>query len=254
MNSKTYGNPLINVKSLLLSLSMLILASCAINVPEEVLNQAYQASIQDARDATPNEISTELIPITSYNTNLNWEGEPGNSRLLVVTWTSWDGYQQHIGTGPFNTARELWVTAAPELKNWIKANPLALIRTNRTVRLEQLLGLPPDNSHKWFVELWVNPNDLFRPSPDPEITDREAGLTFPQSEQFVTVSTDYVTWFNNLLSISYDGPNAHPWTRLGYTYDWGFFAPDRIGLSEFVVQQNAQIEVSGVWATEEYGN
>jgi hypothetical protein len=241
-------------RPLVFFLAGLVLSSCAANIPQEVLDQAYQASIVDARNATSDKISTNLTPIVSYNTNLIWEGVPGQSRVLVVTWASWNGYLNLIGTGPFNTAREIWVTAAPEVKDWIRFHPFELRQYGKVVRLEELLGLPPDNSHQWFVELWANPVDVFRPSPDPEINDKEAEITFPQSAQFVAPTTDYVTWFNNLVGASYDGPNAHPWTRLGYTYDWGFRVPNHIGISEFVVKQGASVEVSGVWTSEEYGN
>ncbi len=245
---------LFKFKPLVLLLVLLVFSSCAVNIPQEVLDQAYQDAIIDAKDPTPDDISKDLLAIVPYNDNLIWEGVPGQSRLLVVTWASWDGYLQHVGTGPFNTAKEIWVTLAPEVKEWIQSHSLEICRYGKTVRLEELLGLPPDNSHKWFVELWVNPNDVFRPSPDPEINDQESELAFPQSTQFINPTPDYITWFNNLVQASYVGPNAHPWTRLGYTYDWGFYVPNHIGLSEYVVKQGAQIEVFGVWTNDDYGN
>ena len=54
------------------------------------------------------------------------------------------------------------------------------------------------------MEIWANPDDILRPSPDPEITDYEAELDFPK-----WVDTQYRDWFNELKSESY-GENGYP--------------------------------------------
>lgn len=46
------------------------------------------------------------------------------------------------------------------------------------------------------------------------------------------------------------GP-PYPWTRLGYTYDWGN-AKSRVGLSEFVIRKGARLTVHSVSTTEGY--
>lgn len=212
----------------------------------EALQQAYLQAVQDAATVEPQEISKNLIPIVETNTDLVWEGQPGSRRVLVLTWTSWNGYDDKVGQS-IVTTRDTWVTAAPELKNFCTTYNSP--QSNLTLRLEQLLGLPPANGKTKFVEMWVTPQDLFRPAPDPEISDQEAGLTFPQSK-FLTVSETYVSWFNDLSGQSY-GENGYPWTRLGYTYDWGN-PTSEVGLSEFVINTGATIEVEGVTNTEEY--
>ena len=42
-----------------------------------------------------------------------------------------------------------------------------------------------------------------------------------------------------------------PWTRLGYTYDWGE-SENHIGLSEFVVRKGADIEIDSVSTVNDY--
>jgi hypothetical protein len=140
------------------------------------------------------------------------------------------------------------VTTAPELKTFCTTYQAAHADT-LTLRLEQLLGLPSNNGKTRLIELWVKPTDLFRPAPDPEISDHEAELTFPTSPYF-TVSADYLAWFDKLKSESY-GERGYPWTRLGYTYDWGN-PQSEVGLSEFVVNTGATIEVKGVTQTADY--
>src|SRR6185369_11295748 len=120
----------------------------------------------------------------------------------------------------------------------------------RVQRLEQLLGLPAKNGKDRFVELWADPDDLFRPCPDPEVTDRECSVDFPRSGRFLTVSADHVRWFEELKKKSY-GPDGYPWTRLGYTYDWGS-VEGREGLSEFVIRSGASVDVKAVTKNADY--
>jgi hypothetical protein len=67
----------------------------------------------------------------------------------------------------------------PEIKTFFKdhVDP----NSNLTLRVKQLLGLPPNNSNLYFVELWVNPQSLFRPTPDNEVNDTVSQLTFSSS-------------------------------------------------------------------------
>lgn len=218
----------------------------AISDDEAALQQAYLNAVTDAAIAELDEISRNLIFIVESNDELVWRGEAENKQVLVLTWTSWDGYDEKVGQAMVNT-RKTWVTTVPELKNFCTA--YSATHNNLPLRLEQLLGLPPNNGKTRFIEIWVSPTDLFRPSPDPEITDQVAELTFPTSQYF-TVSADYVTWFNNLSSQSY-GENGYPWTRLGYTYDWGNPIGE-VGLSEFIIDGGATVEIKGVIKTADY--
>jgi len=237
----------------LLGLILALSPGCPLTNPfvtEEDLQQAYQDAIKDAEVAEPDEISAHLTAITAYNDHLIWEGPAGTSRVLMLTWTSWTGYDSLVGKSirvddlakSVETSRDTWVTAAPELHEFCKAR--FLDSENMSLRVEQLMGLPPHNGKTRFVAFWVNPEDLFRPSPDPEITDCEAELDFPTSGRFVTVSPEHIDWFNALKETSY-GTDGYPWTRLGYTYDWGNPCCE-IGLSEFVIRSGATVDVQSV--------
>ncbi len=230
-----------------------------VNSAEDDVWERYQNAIVDAEKAEPTEIFRNLTAIVDYNDNLEWNRIHGNRFVKVVTWTDWDGYNDLKGKkvkmdkivsskGIYNPSRDLWVTAVPELKNFFKQNPVTADQLD--MRLRQLLGLPPDQKYDKFVEFWVHPRDLFRPSADPEITDHEAELDFPESSNFINVSQQYKEWFNNQKAGSY-GQDGYPWTRLGYTYDWG--NPDsEIGLSEFVIRKDAIVEVISVTSSAEY--
>jgi hypothetical protein len=217
-------------------------------LPEVELQQAYLRAVKDAEIAEPAEISQELIPIVDHNPELIWLGKPGASRILVVTWTSQRKKDDKAASR--NAEYDVWVTVAPELKNFCRK--LNLSSRKLTLRLEQLLGLPPNAGKTVFKEIWVDPGNLFRPAPDPEITDREAGLGFPKSDKFLTVDNNHISWFNKTRSKSYSN-GGYPWTRLGYTYDWGN-PTSEIGLSEFVIKKGAPIQIHSVVNADAYCN
>ena len=71
---------------------------------------------------------------------------------------------------------------------------------------------------------------------------------------------NYTGWFNNRKNYiysnarSYPASSPYPWTRLGYTYDWG--SRNHVGLSEFVVhgrKAGRKWHYGGNRIAEEYG-
>jgi len=239
-----------------LSLKTIVLMLCVFQVvsacshPRQTmsptdLQHAYSQAIKDAEVAEYNEISRNLVAIVPANDALRWNRDTGE--VLVVTWTSWNGYDDHVGSS-MKLPREVWVTVVPEVKAFCHEKHITPTRV--PLRLEQLLGLPPEAGKTKFVEMWVTPNDLFRPAPDPEVSDHEAELDFPVSHQFVTVSETYRQWFHDLKQKSY-GADGYPWTRLGYTYDWGN-PKSEIGASEFVIQAGVTVKIHSVSSTVSY--
>jgi hypothetical protein len=216
---------------------------------DEELQQRYQAAIEDARITQADEIYPFLTPLIEENTALQWRGEPGRKQVLMITWTQCEYYQGlkgktvNVNTLPssfsspsgqksvmasYMVPADIWVTAVPELDNFIKNNPMPY--NAMCLRLEQLLGLPPHDGKTCFVSYWVYPEDLVRPCPDAEVTDSVAELDFPPE-----TPQEYRDWFNNMKENMYDNWR-YPWTRLGYTYDWG--NPDsEVGLSEFILRK-----------------
>ncbi len=214
-----------------------------------VLPQVYYNALKDVEQAKSEEIYTNLTAIVKDNPMIQWQGD----RLKVATFTN---HKYEVGsTAPQPV--DLWVTVVPELQNFCAGYNSN--QENLVLRLEQLLGLPPSHKKsKNIVEFWVTSQDLFRPTPDPEISDREAELDFPQSNYFLTVSAEYKDWFNNRLNefnsqLKDIKPDKipFPWTRLGYTYDWGE-SENHIGLSEFVVRKGAAIEIDSVSTVNDY--
>jgi hypothetical protein len=211
------------------------------------LQARYEAAVADAAVAEWSEVSTSLTAIVPQTVGLTWDNDATTSRVLLVTWTAWTGYDSLVGTTTTLT-RDMWMTVVPQIKEFRAASSLE--GSSLTLRLEQLMGLPPGNGKTRFVEAWADPNDLFRPSADPEITDHEATPEAPRSTRYVTISPAHAAWMNALIASSY-GANGYPWTRLGYTFDWGSDAT-KVGLSEFVIPAGAVIKIHSVTLNDDY--
>jgi len=200
----------------------------------------YQAAIVDAKTAEPSEIVTTLVAINPENAGLIRDP---SGRVLMTTWDSYTGYDALVGQEtPLGV--DVWVTPGRDLQDFCRKSGLQ--GEALALRLEQIIGLPPKNGYDRMVELWVPVDGMFRPSPDPEITDSTAQLDFPPN-----TPQAHVNWINNLTASTY-GPDGYPWTRLGYTYDWSPEAATEVGLSEFVITKGTAVVVESVTPHDEY--
>jgi hypothetical protein len=263
----------VQLTSLLLAVVLPVFISCSTNTSAYDPQAEYMRACADAAVVTPGKISKNLTAIVPENTNLVWENNVVGSRVLVVSWVDQNACNIYKcpagGCQPTDTckegkecqySRDTYVTLAPELKNFFRG------ATPDPMRIAQLLGLPPsDATNKvCFLEMWVSPSDLFRPSPDPEITDTAAEIDFPSakySTRFRQYSatelvfadmncdpaqcpacnewnqcgfTSYENYIRNRRKYIYTVASPYPWTGLGYTYDWGN-SENHVGLSEFVL-------------------
>jgi len=229
--------------------TLLLLAS-ALQAPAQDNNATlYQQAIQTAMYPAGNTPDTNLVAITPNNPKLRWKKICDQDYVLVLTWKSGKFYPD---SGLYNTGSwsPIWVTTAPELKERMQQELTA--KSDTALRLKQLLGLPPTASYKYFYELWVNPQDLFRPCPDNEITDKRCNICFTKKD---STNMDYVNWINATRLSRYYACglyNQYPWTELGYTYDWNPQNKSHIGPSEFVIRQYSRVYVKKVYTTSEY--
>ena len=247
------------------------------------LAQDYDAAIADAKDARPGEIVRRLTAFASPEATdvfspvtTQWKIIDGQWHVLVTTWAGNYLFQKNWPVNSTQTLEEttnLWVAPALQIRNFFKDSGFyPQSQEAMILRLEQLYGLPRNSGKKGFVEMWVRPVDLFRPSADPEVTDHEAELDFPwKTSRFMAASTaqvreygqpamTYEAWFGNRTATIYTQDadatweTRYPWTRLGYTYDWAndAYNHNHVGLDEFVLCGNSTIVVSGWVPTAQY--
>jgi len=232
------------MKFIITILSIIFLFACnsTKNLTDKYL---YSESIKNSIYPDSSKIYTNLVQINNDNKKLIRKNINGEEYILVCTWKQNVSFYQKDTL--FNTGNyPIWVTTAPELKERIKLES----PKDTTLRLIQLLGLPPGSQYSYFVEFWVKPSDLFRPCPDKEITDSKCDLCFPTG-----TDTEHIKWINeNRISRYYqcDLYYQYPWGQLGYTYDWNLKNKSHVGLSEFIIGTNKTIFINRIVTTLEY--
>lgn len=207
----------------------------------------YERAIQESMYPTSSK-QHAVWSLGKENKSLIRKTIAGEEHILMLTWKAKNYYPE---SGEYNTGKyEIWVTAAPELYNRIQQ----LKPKNPELRLKQLLGLPPTTQNKFFIEMWVRPEDMFRPCPDNEVNDNRCNICFTHKD---SLKQDYIQWFNTGRLDRYYSVglyNQYPWTQLGYTYDWHPKNKSHVGLSEFVIGKNKKIYIEKVYTTEQYLN
>lgn len=129
-----------------------------------------------------------------------------------------------------------WTFTDKEFVSWL-ANPEHTLPPNQEIwRLKQLLGLSPQEYYTHISFYWADLQDVIRPatSIDPRTDVQEVSLN-------QNVPMLYKEWFQDQIVDAYS-QHLYPWTRLGYTYDWGN-RNDAYGLTEFLVRKGAIVYV-----------
>lgn len=215
--------------------------------PDPELVSQYNKAVKNSAYTADSKICNTLFAVADNNHELSYKTIKGVTYVLAV---SLKGDASYFPTKPdslWSTGKwDSWVTMSPELKGKVKGeNPKDI-----DMRLKQLLGLPPGSTYSYFVEMWVQPKDLFRPCPDKEITDNSCGLCFPPN----TDST-HRDWINSQRLSRFfvcDTAARYPWTELGYTYDWSPENPTHVGCSEYVIRKNSYVYVNKIYTVKEY--
>lgn len=211
-----------------------------------------QDAIEDARIAERKELKPHLLQSIKEGSN-----------PVVVTWKGWPGcdLQDQFETKerrPFQYtfSKPMWVVLRMQMDAFLKSefeNQKPPPSTDqRIARMEKRLGLRPAEEKSHFVVMQVSARDLFRPAPNPDITHPRVGLFIP--DDFLKNRTPdrrewFRTWFTETCDHSYR-VNGYPWTRLGYTYDWG--SEDHVGFSEFVTFKDTEVTIQNVVPTNEF--
>ncbi|MBN2530297.1 MAG: hypothetical protein JXR76_28165 [Deltaproteobacteria bacterium] len=200
----------------------------ALQSAEQSFDALYLAAVADAAVAEESELHDLKIP----------QGED----VDVLSWVK-NEYLDSYPTGSIITLpRYTWVTLPPEVQE--KCQGYAA--ETQMVRLQQLLGLPPQkDGPRSFVVLSVKRDQLFRPCILPDVA-------APQCTVFEQTDDDaHALFFANQTAVAYTTSPGYPWTRLGYTYDWNPDTPE-YGVTEFVIKIGAQAVVKTVVSTEQY--
>ncbi len=204
----------------------------------------------------------------------------GDDRVLVTTLVSdfvAGIYRPFINqTYTLGNTRQVWVTLAGDMTRYLHDRRSEWTNTPQSIaeRAQIALGTPITSNYTHYVNMWVRPEDLFRPAIqwdvtestmlrpnsgehdqwDPDLTAYKAGPSWfgtQYADRFSSStgsSTTLYDWYQDWWNKSENGatgPGAFPfpWTGLGYTYDYYYQADTMtaadyanvVGLSEFII-------------------
>jgi len=161
-----------------------------------------------------------------------------------------------LQTGVQSAPSDIWLSRSDQFLQFCKGFAPDLTADQVVLKLQQLLGLPPQTNPggacTWKVlQLNVSgltvPGQFFRPCTDPDPkTSGPCVADFSGNPPLATA--EFRAWLAEQAFSAWQIPNGYPWTHLGYTYNWDPEAASIVGVSEYVIPQNTMIQVIGVVA------
>lgn len=191
------------------------------------LEQIYEEAVADAVTAEED----ELFPLVTL-TEVGGKVSIKDGKVLLLTVN--DSPELYQAGKMLTLPGEVWTFTDREIAEWYPDHKEGV--TDWTLRLEQLVGVPPDADYTHVTAMWVSPEDVIRPAYVTDVNESRMTVSLPED-----TPEEYREWFNGNIIWSYFD-SSYPWTRMGYTYDW---APDsgEYGLTEFLVCPGAEAEI-----------
>lgn len=187
---------------------------------------------------------------------------PENSSVEVVSWVTDARTPCKEFPCDFEvTGSRLWVTLSNEVQR--KCQTWGLQGDALRVRLEQLLGLPPDTPPQFrktrFVRLQVPHTSIDRPCLGVDASVNSAPRCTLRAKQGRTTELQLFVMTQMAYAFVASGPAGsggpgYPFTRLGYTYDWSEDGRQHgnYGASEFVLAVGTKGRAVAKAETDEY--
>jgi hypothetical protein len=207
---------------------VILLAGCStpgVSPSPVDMTQTYEAAIRLAAVRTPESV----VPLRAIG--------PEQSLVTVATFTEWG-----IPASPLK--RYTWVSQPAQLREMCRGKP------DKILAIQEILGLPPvatptDPAHRWQVIIFsVARKALFRPCPSG--TDvAAASCAIDSVGKLDAATTRFLLnqmWTSNRL-----GGNAgttvagHPFTGMGWSYNWDPASTSHVGVSEYVAKPGTRI-------------
>ena len=205
---------------------------------DSLMREQYKVAVEAAKDGGCDQVRP-LITIDSTSDKVTWNVEKSRV-LMVVAHATPDLFENGM---PVTVDHEMRVFSDREILDWYKMNGKTV--RNWPLRLRQLLGLPREENITHFTTFWVEPKDMIRPAYTPDIASTEMACRFEEDDdaQLDSLGMWLRNWFDKTWSASYKSEGGYPWTRLGYTYDWGADGIDKYGVSEFLLMNESKVIV-----------
>ncbi len=213
-----------------------LLASCG-QKAENASVSPWQAAMSDAVFAEDEEVRP-LVTLTAGDDRVIWDDT--GERVLLLTWHD---YPDACDPGtPIGEYGDIWATSLGEMIDWYSENGEKM--QDPALRFSQLLGVHEDEDYTRFTAFWVSPRDVVRPA---FVTD----VTKQMVNDYSLVAGEWKEWFDSNILFSYF-ESDYPWTRLGYTYDWG--GTQEYGLTEFLVRDPSRTQIAFTLTTDAFAD
>ncbi len=200
--------------------------------------ELYRRAVVDAMTIEPDEI-LPLVAIAEDAPLCSWK----DGKTLLLTWHRYP--DSYIPGQEFTLSYgAVWTFTDKEILKRFREEKQRGV-TDWDTRFRQLIGVPPGREYTHFTAMWTRPEDILRPGYAWRLEQTVGADNFPEKPD-----AGYKTWFDGNIIWSYFD-SAYPWTRLGYTYDWGG-GESEYGLSEFLIRKDAVVDVEFTLATEEF--
>ena len=200
----------------------------------------YEEAVVDALQAEQDEVH-DLVCLVKEDDRVTYDEE--NDRVQLVFWTN-QAAEEFKKDDQLTLEEYTWAYADLELASWGAANK-DVLKNSKDARIRQMLGLPEDAKGSTFVLVSVTPERVLRAAYQPDAQLKKMSLAFEE-----TVDQDFISWFNGQITANYF-ENPRPWTRLGYTYDWGKTGDDHYGVTEFVIPAGTKVTVKDTFTNDE---
>ena len=220
-------------------------------------NYYYIKGLKHAEYPKPEDVYDNLTRISPDNEDLVRDTIDGVPYVLAVTWkddtsfyTNKNSFDADKRLYRYNTrSRRIFVTIVP----YLKRKQFGHLNDHKlNMRLNQLLGLPPVSKYSYFIELWVRPEDLFRPCFDNATNTNVCKF---EPTRIDSTNASYLSWLYQYIDGSYkdtDMMKRFPFTHLGYTYDWSPKNKSHEGLSEFIIDTGKNVYIKKIYTTRGY--
>lgn len=204
---------------------------------DSLIHEQYKAAIEAAKNGSCEDIRP-LVSLDSNSDKVTWNAEKDKALMIAAHSTP----NLFDNGAAYTVPSDMRVFSDKEFLEWFKMNSKGV--RNWPLRLRQLLGLPREENITHFTTFWVSPKDMIRPAYIPDVTSSEMTCRFNEDDdsQLDSLGMWLRNWFDNAWNVNYKSEGGYPWTRLGYTYDWGS-SGDKYGLSEFLVREESQVTV-----------
>lgn len=188
--------------------------------------ETFNDALEDAKTAQVEEIK-ELVNLVATDSHTLWN-EAQNKVLLFAVHAQKNKYQDDTSV---TLEEDVWLYSVKEMRDWYL--PIRLDVHAKEYRSQQLLGLNMNYSITHVTTFWADANNVYRPAYIKDVTSKME-IGFPNNE-----TDSFKNWFNKQEEKLSE---VRPWTKLGYTYDWG--NSNHYGLSEFVAFSGSEMLVN----------